>query len=82
MSIISNISIIYNTKLFLLEEQRDKKIDNYARVIQKSFQKLFNKQKFLRQKEEAAGEYSDLYSKTRLHMNKILLTHKDTSAIH
>ena len=42
-------------KLFLLEEQRDKKIDNYARVIQKSFQKLFNKQKFLRQKEEAAG---------------------------
>ena len=56
MSIISNISIIYNKKLFLLEEQRDKKIDNYARVIQKSFQKLFNKQKFLRQKEEAAGE--------------------------
>jgi len=40
--------------LFLLEETRDKKIDSYARVIQKSFQKYFNRQKFLRQKEEAA----------------------------
>ena len=47
-------------------------------MIQKSFQKLFNKQKFLRQKEEAAGEYSDLDLKTPLHMN---ITHKDTSAI-
>ena len=56
LSIINNIRVTYNIQLFLLEEQRDKKIDNYARVIQKSFQKLFNKQKFLRQKEEAAGE--------------------------
>ena len=55
LSIINNIRVTYNIQLFLLEEQRDKKIDNYARVIQKSFQKLFNKQKFLRQKEEAAG---------------------------
>ena len=52
--------LLYLYQLFLLEEQRDKKIDNYARVIQKSFQKYFNRQKFLRQKEEAAGKIYDL----------------------
>jgi hypothetical protein len=47
--------IIFKFQLFLLEETRERKIDHYARVIQKAFQQYFNKQKFLRQKEEAAG---------------------------
>lgn len=43
--------------LFLLEEQREKKFDFYARVLQKAFQRYFNRQKFLRQKEEAADVF-------------------------
>jgi len=39
-----------------LEETRERKIDHYARVIQKAFQRYFNKQKFLKQKEQAAGK--------------------------
>ena len=38
----------------MLEEARDRKVDYYARVLQKAFQKHFNEQKVLRQKEEAA----------------------------
>ena len=42
--------------LFLLEEQRDKKFDHFARVIQKAFRKHFNQAKLQRQKEEASGK--------------------------
>ena len=42
-------------QLFLLEDRREKKFDYYARVLQKAFKKYFNQQKFLREKEEAAG---------------------------
>ena len=41
-------------QLFPLEEMRDKRVDHFARVIQKAFQRHFNRQKFLRQKEQAA----------------------------
>ena len=47
-------------QMFLLEEMRDQKIDYYARVIQKTFQKHFNQQKFFRQKEQAAGGHQSL----------------------
>ena len=40
--------------MFNLEDCRDRKVDYYARVLQKAFQKHFNEQKILRQKEEAA----------------------------
>ena len=53
--LITVVILMFFLKLFLLEDQRDKKIDYYARVIQKAFQKYFNRQKFLRQKEQAAG---------------------------
>ena len=47
-------------QLFLLEEQREKKFDHYARVIQKAFQKHFNQQKLQKQKEQASGKTSTL----------------------
>jgi len=40
--------------LFLLEEVRERKFDNFARLIQKAFRKYFSRQKLLRQREEAA----------------------------
>jgi hypothetical protein len=39
-----------------LEEQREKKFDHFARVLQKAFKKYFNQQKLLQQKEDAAGK--------------------------
>ena len=42
-------------QFLLLEDAREKKFDFHARVIQKSFQKYFNQQKYLREKEDAAG---------------------------
>jgi myosin-1 len=51
----SKIFIKAPESLFLLEERREKKFDFYARILQKAFQKYFNEQKFLREKEEAAG---------------------------
>ena len=42
--------------LFLLEEQREKKFDYYARIIQSAFRKHFNQAKLQRQKEEASGK--------------------------
>jgi len=39
----------------MLEETRERKIDNYARVIQKAFQKYYNQQKIDKQKMEASG---------------------------
>ena len=43
-------------QLFLLEEMREKRFDQYARVIQKAFKRYFNSQMLLKQKEEAAGK--------------------------
>lgn len=40
----------------MLEEMRERKIDNYARTIQKAFQKYFNRQKIDKQKMEASGK--------------------------
>jgi len=40
--------------LFLLEEVRERKFDQFARLIQKAFRKYFSRQKLLRQREEAA----------------------------
>ena len=45
----------HSFQFLLLEDAREKKFDFHARVIQKSFQKYFNQQKYLREKEEAAG---------------------------
>jgi len=39
-----------------LEEEREKKFDHYARVIQKAFRKYINQVTNMRQKEEAAGK--------------------------
>ena len=44
-------------QLFLLEEQREKKFDHYARIIQKAFKKYFQQQKLQKQKEEASGKF-------------------------
>lgn len=41
--------------LFLLEDQRDRKFNHYARVIQKAFRKYFAHRQHYRQKEEAAN---------------------------
>ena len=43
-------------QLFLLEEEREKRFDHYARVIQKAFRKYINQVTNMRQKEEAAGK--------------------------
>ena len=42
-------------QFLLLEDAREKKFDFHARVIQQSFQKYFNQQKYIREKEDAAG---------------------------
>ncbi|XP_021935115.1 unconventional myosin-Ie-like [Zootermopsis nevadensis] len=41
--------------LFMLEDQRDRKYNHYARVIQKAFKKYFARRQHDRQKEEAAN---------------------------
>ncbi|PSN42852.1 Unconventional myosin-Ie [Blattella germanica] len=41
--------------LFMLEDQRDRKYNHYARVIQKAFKKYFAKRQHDRQKQEAAN---------------------------
>ncbi len=56
-----NIFFIF-LQLFLLEERREKKFDYYARVLQKAFRKYFNQQKFIREKEEAAGNRTGFMS--------------------
>ncbi|KAK8758165.1 hypothetical protein V5799_004202, partial [Amblyomma americanum] len=40
--------------LFLLEEVRERRYDQHARVIQKAFKKYFAKQQYLKQKQKAA----------------------------
>jgi myosin-1 len=43
-------------QLFMLEDQRDRRYNQYARVIQKAFKKYFARQQHDRQKEEAASK--------------------------
>ncbi|TRY67144.1 hypothetical protein TCAL_02955 [Tigriopus californicus] len=52
--------------LFLLEESREKQFDHFARIIQKAFQRYFNRQKFFREKEQAA-EFSYKKKQRRAH---------------
>ena len=53
-------------QFLLLEDAREKKFDFHARVIQKSFQKYFNQQKYLREKEDAAGMVTRTSSRFKL----------------
>ena len=53
-------------QFLLLEDAREKKFDFHARVIQKSFQKYFNQQKYLREKEDAAGMVTQTSSRFKL----------------
>ena len=58
MKLKQKMSTIF--QFLLLEDAREKKFDFHARVIQKSFQKYFNQQKYLREKEDAAGAVNTL----------------------
>lgn len=44
-------------QLFLLEEQKDRKYNVYARVIQRAFKKYFARRQRERQKDEAACKF-------------------------
>ena len=61
----------YIFQLFLLEEQREKKFDVHARVIQKAFKKYFNQIYFLRQKEEASDLFFQKKERRKHSLNRV-----------
>jgi len=56
--------------LFLLEEVRERKFDNFARLIQKAFRKYFSRQKLLRQREEAADIFHQKKERRKHSVNR------------
>ena len=57
-------------QLFLLEERRDRKVDYYARVLQKAFQKHFNEAKIIRQKEQACDIFYNKKQRRQHSLNR------------
>ena len=55
----------------MLEEQREKKFDFHARVIQKAFKKYFNQLYFLRQKEEASDLFFQKKERRKHSLNRV-----------
>jgi len=56
--------------LFLLEEERERRFDQHARVIQKAFRKYFSRQKLLRQREDAADIFFKKKQRRRHSVNR------------
>ncbi|KAH7966753.1 hypothetical protein HPB49_019195 [Dermacentor silvarum] len=56
--------------LFLLEEMRERRYDQHARVIQKAFKKYFARQQYLKQKQKAADILQGRKERRRHSLNR------------
>uniref|UniRef100_A0AC34RG17 Uncharacterized protein n=1 Tax=Panagrolaimus sp. JU765 TaxID=591449 RepID=A0AC34RG17_9BILA len=56
--------------LFLLEESRERKFDNYARILQKAFKKFISKKQYMKMKEDASNLFYGRKERRKFSINR------------